>query len=203
MGSCLGIISRRFASYALPFRVVTLALLPYCRSSLFFSSSSFSSLSLSLFSPFQTFSLCDDEVWYSKFANNARKYLSSRFLLEQKRIGDYSFRAWNARYVFGRLHRSSAPSYEHRIFINVSNRDLYFAYLFIRICRFDTRKDEIGIRETLAWYRANYWRLGVSLTSGPFYRRYSHVSLREWNNRSFIDRAVRTFGHSPVTFHPR
>lgn len=53
MGSCLGIISRRFASYALPFRVVTLALLPPLL--LFFSSS----LSLLTFPNFSR----DDEVF--------------------------------------------------------------------------------------------------------------------------------------------
>lgn len=106
-----------------------------------------------------------------------------------KNVSVIIHRAWNARYVFGRLHRSSAPSHEHRIFINVSNRDLYFAYIyiFIRICRFDTRKG--GIRETLAWYRPNYWRLGVSLTSGLFIADIR--TFREWNNRSFVDRAVR------------
>lgn len=96
---------------------------------------------------FPNFSLCDDEVRRSQitFENISRADSCSN-----KNVSVIIHRAWNARYVFGRLHRSSAPSHEHRIFINVSNRDLYFAYIyiFIRICRFDTRKG--GIRETLA-----------------------------------------------------
>lgn len=50
---------------------------------------------------------------------------------------------------------------------------------------------------------ANYWRSGVSLTSCLF--NYGNSRMQR-NKRSSVDRAVgedRTFGHSPVTFHPR
>lgn len=65
--------------------------------------------------PFQTFL---SRRWrYSTFANNSMKISLSRtnerrFFCSNKNVSVIIHGAWNARYVFGRLHRSSAPSYE-------------------------------------------------------------------------------------------